>query len=312
MTRHRLSVNSRCLSMSKPNTPLLGSQRRGQEFCLSPPCARHTRSASQQHSRASSISSGTRRSSALQQSDPELLYDKPRSLNASMTQAVYEVCGNGHDSRPPSAAPASHYDTPRRVLQNLTAHTASTWNNRPEANSLEVPRAVSTLYATVTKPKKAKKQLDLAASAEPRLVVPSALDNGCTADKSPCLAPAEQCAQPCCSHESRYWSEQQYQNSLWLRLQAEGAAATYQNPTSLRSLYPRTCYPHGTLPLIHSRSNATANDNVPLRLRRSASMPAAACRQVSSVQLHFRITILILLTNDNRVTETRPTRQTLA
>lgn len=171
MTRRRLSVNSRYLSqsMSKPNTPLLGSQRRAQEFCLSPPCARHTRSASQQHSRASSISSGTRRSSALQHSDPELLYDKPRSLNATITQAVYEVCGNGNDSRPPSALPTGHYVTPRRVLQSLDAmkHTDNicTWNTRPEANSLEVPRAINTLYATVTKPKKIRKQLDMNGTA---------------------------------------------------------------------------------------------------------------------------------------------------
>lgn len=325
MTRHRLSVNSRCpsQSMSKPNTPLLGSQRRAQEFCLSPPCARHTRSYSQQHSRTSSISSGTRLSSALQRSDPELLYDKPRSLNATATsQAVYEVCGAGTvESRPNSTLPTNHYDTPRRVLQNLS-HSLNTSDvtsqsipHQSNGNTLEVPSGISSLYATVTKSKKAKKQPDSGVNdSEPKTSVPVEVQGYLVMQRggqgqwnrqedyvqmqslpcSPatllqrqrCLATAEHCQRSCCSSgtngDNKLWSDQLYQNSVWLQLQAEGAAANYQNPITFRCLYSKPCYPHCTLPLLHSRSTTHANNTVPLRLRRSASMPAAACRQVGS------------------------------
>ena len=321
MMRHRLSVNSRCPSqtMSKPNTPLLGSQRRAQEFCLSPPCARHTRSYSQQHSRTSSISSGTRLSSALQRSDPELLYDKPRSLNATMSQAVYEVCGGGNgESRPSSTLPTSHYDTPRRVLQSLnqlssTSEAAATQSiSQPNGNTLEVPGGISSLYATVTKSKKSKKPLE-ASDGEVTKSVPVEVQGYLVMQRggqgqwnqqeeyvqmqslpcSPatllqrqqrCLESVGQCTRSCCSGnstENKIWSDQVYQNSLWLQLQAEGAAVDYQNPITFRCLYTKPCYPHCTLPLLHSRSTIHANNKaVPLRLRRSASMPASACRQV--------------------------------
>lgn len=318
MMRHRLSVNSRCPSqtMSKPNTPILGSQRRAQEFCLSPPCARHTRSYSQQHSRTSSISSGTRLSSALQRSDPELLYDKPRSLNATMSQAVYEVCGGGNsESRPSSTLPTSHYDTPRRILQNLgqpPLDATTQLISQPNGNTLEVPGGISSLYATVTKSKKAKKPVDpsvsdgevMKASVPVEVQGYLVMQRGqnqwnqqeeyvqmqslpCSPatllQRQRCLAPAGQCSGPCCKSNSRdkeLWSNQVYQNSLWLQLQAEGAAINYQNPITFRCLYTRPCYPHCTLPLLHSRSTTHANNEaVPLRLRRSASMPAAACRQ---------------------------------
>ena len=320
MTRHRLSVNSRYPSqtMSKPNTPLLGGQRRAQEFCLSPPCARHTRSYSQQHSRASSISSGTRLSSALQRSDPELLYDKPRSLNATMSQAVYEVCGN-ESSRPSSAVPTGHYDTPRRVLQNLGAHLNASDHVsqsicQSNGNTLEVPSGVSSLYATVTKSKKSKKPLEAApVDVEPKAPVEVQgylfMQRGqnqwnkqedyvqmqslpCSPatllQRQRCLAPAEHGPRPCCGGgggsvndggANKLWSDQLYQNSVWLRLQAEGEAINYQNPITFRCLYPKPCYPHCTLPSLHSRT-AAANNIVPLRLRRSASMPVSACRQV--------------------------------
>lgn len=316
MMRHRLSVNSRCPSqtMSKPNTPLLGSQRRAQEFCLSPPCARHTRSYSQQHSRTSSISSGTRLSSALQRSDPELLYDKPRSLNATLSQAVYEVCGGGNsESRPSSTLPTSHYDTPRRVLQNLgqTPLDSTTQSIcQPNGNTLEVPGGISSLYATVTKSKKSKKPMDASISDGEVMKGPVELQGYLVMQRgqgqwnqqeeyvqmqslpcSPatllqrqrCLASAEQRIGPCCNSNSRdkqLRSNQVYQNSMWLQLQAEGAAVNYPNPITFRCLYTKPCYPHCTLPLLHSRSTIHANA-VPLRLRRSASMPAAACRQVS-------------------------------
>lgn len=326
MTRHRLSVNSRCpsQSMSKPNTPLLGSQRRAQEFCLSPPCARHTRSYSQQHSRTSSISSGTRLSSALQRSDPELLYDKPRSLNATVvSQAVYEVCGSGTtaESRPSSTMPTNHYDTPRRVLQNLSQilNASDVTQSIPQSNgnTLEVPSAISSLYATVTKSKKAKKHLDPVNDSveSTKASVPVEVQGYLVMQRgqsqwnqqedyvqmqslpcSPatllqrqrCLDTAEHCARSCCNtngtksgDDKKLWSDQLYQNSIWLQLQAEGAAANYQNPITFRCLYSKPCYPHCTLPLLHSRSTTHANNAVPLRLRRSASMPAAACRQVS-------------------------------
>ena len=323
MTRHRLSVNSRCPSqtMSKPNTPLLGSQRRAQEFCLSPPCARHTRSFSQQHSRTSSISSGTRLSSALQRSDPELLYDKPRSLNTTMSQqAVYEICGDrtNIESRPGSTQPTNHYDTPRRVLQNLLGQPLCTSEatqsiHQSNGNTLEVPSGVSSLYATVTKSKKTKKlQPEPAAGdGETKSSMPAEVQGYLVMQRgqgqwnqqqdyvqmqslpcSPatllqrqrCLAPAEQCTRSCCSGnngENKMLSDQLYQNSVWLQLQAEGATVNYQNPITFRCLYSKSCYPHCTLPLLHSRSTTHANNAVPLRLRRSASMPAAACRQVS-------------------------------
>lgn len=327
MMRHRLSVNSRCPSqtMSKPNTPILGSQRRAQEFCLSPPCARHTRSYSQQHSRTSSISSGTRLSSALQRSDPELLYDKPRSLNATMSQAVYEVCGGGNsESRPSSTLPTSHYDTPRRILQNLgqpPSDATTQLISQPNGNTLEVPGGISSLYATVTKSKKAKKPVDpsvsdgevMKASVPVEVQGYLVMQRGqnqwnqqeeyvqmqslpCSPatllQRQRCLAPAGQCSGPCCKSNSRdkeLWSNQVYQNSLWLQLQAEGAAINYQNPITFRCLYTRPCYPHCTLPLLHSRSTTHANNEaVPLRLRRSASMPAAACRQVSLMEHLFK------------------------
>ena len=144
MTRHRMSTNSRfnSQSLSKPCTPLLSGQRRAAEFCLSPPCARHTRSASQQHSRNSSISSGTRLSSISvgmhqHQSDPELLYDKPRSLNAAVTQAIYETPSNeGRVSRQESSLPTDHYDTPRRILQQLSANPID-YNNDPNNGLLQ-------------------------------------------------------------------------------------------------------------------------------------------------------------------------------
>jgi hypothetical protein len=326
MMRHRLSVNSRCPSqtMSKPNTPLLSSQRRAQEFCLSPPCARHTRSYSQQHSRTSSISSGTRLSAALQRSDPELLYDKPRSLNATMSQAVYEVCGGGNnESRPSSTLPTSHYDTPRRILQNLNqlscaseAASATQSISQPNGNTLEVPGGISSLYATVTKSKKSKKPVDASDGDVTKASVPVEVQGYLVMQRgqgqwnqqseeyvqmqslpcSPatllqrqrrCLESVEQCTRSCCSGNSvdnKMWSDQVYQNSLWLQLQAEGAAVDYQNPITFRCLYSKPCYPHCTLPLLHSRSTTHANSKaVPLRLRRSASMPASACRQVSLI-----------------------------
>ena len=301
MTRHR--VNSRCnvgnaQSMSKPNTPLLGSQRRAQEFCLSPPCARHTRSYSQQHSRTSSISSGTRLSSALQRSDPELLYDKPRSLNAA--QAVYEVCGGGGggggtvEPRPPADAtlPANHYDTPRRILQNLSVQ-----NGQSNGNVLQVPNGISSLYATVTKTKKSKKTAaDPAQEVQGYVVVERGGGGGgaggvggvtgmgssqqqtdyvqmqslpCSPAtllqrQARCLATVDQCRRSCCG-------DRVYQNSN----------------VAYRCLYNKSCYAHCTLPLLHPKSthqtesqSAASGMDVPLRLRRSASMPASACRQV--------------------------------
>lgn len=316
ITRHRLSANGRSQSLSKPNTPLLSSNRRVAEFCLSPPCTRHVRSGSQQHSRTSSISSGTRVSSSaglLQLDDPEILYDKPRSLNATTTQAaIYETpLGDVHSRPPSSALPAipvvcqptnAHYeyDTPRRVLQRLDAD-----RNRMEVQQhpdgvVGVPTAV---YATVTKPKKIKTESDRSNSQESDpaseqqsvpMEVPGYLVMQHTQGQ---WAHAQEYvkmqALPCSpatllqrdQHQgqtnSNWMTERLYANSIWLQLQAEGVAETYQNPAAFRCVHPKLCYPiHGTLPIFHSRSSVGAN-NVNLRLRRSASMPAESGRQVS-------------------------------
>lgn len=250
MTRHRMSTNSRfnSQSLSKPCTPLLSGQRRAAEFCLSPPCARHTRSASQQHSRNSSISSGTRLSSISagmhqHQSDPELLYDKPRSLNAAMTQAIYETPSNeiGQVSR--QELPTDHYDTPRRILKQLT----TTFDYRNGANigppyEIKLPdgmNSTNTLYATVTKPKKVKvKPTETEVySAESSGVASKEIQDYLVMQRSHgqwtgqedyvemhalpcspatllhrerCLAPAEQCSGVCCNGVRRRVSEVDY------------------------------------------------------------------------------------------------------
>ena len=323
MTRHRMSTNSRfnSQSLSKPCTPLLSGQRRAAEFCLSPPCARHTRSASQQHSRNSSISSGTRLSSISvgmhqHQSDPELLYDKPRSLNAAMTQAIYETPSNeGQLSR--QELPTDHYDTPRRILQQLT--TASFDYRNGATHEIKLPDGInstSTLYATVTKPKKVKVKptetemypaessgvasqkiqdyLDMQRShgqwtGQEDYVEMQALpcSPATLLHRERCLAPAEQCSGICCNGIKRRVSEADhkfgkipngiYQNSVWLQLQAEDMSSCYQKVKHTRCLYSKqSCYPHGTLPMPHHRTSGAQNS---VYLRRSASMPAA-CRQV--------------------------------
>ena len=181
--------------MSKPCTPLLSSHRRAAELCLSPPCSRHFRSASQQHSRHSSFSSGTNnglltRNSALQQSDPEMLYDKPRSLNVTMTNATLEAntadaaSGPLSTSRPSSTLPTNHYDTPRRVLakRSLLSDavasnqykatqallTSKTENQAGTSTGTLSAEEISALYATVVKPKRqasAESETDVAVSA---------------------------------------------------------------------------------------------------------------------------------------------------
>ncbi len=161
LTRRRLSLSARgAQSTSKPCTPLLSSHRRTTELCLSPPCTRHFRSALHQHSRHSSFSSSSCRltsNSALQQSDPEILYDKPRSINAVITHTtvVLEAPIVADDnlnssSRPSSALPSNHYDTPRRVLQgsNVTSALPDP-GELPQYGGDQLPA----LYATVVKPK---------------------------------------------------------------------------------------------------------------------------------------------------------------
>ena len=308
LTRHRFSVNSRTSqSMSKPSTPLLSSHRRAAELCLSPPCARHFRSASQQHSRTSSISSVAR--IPAMQSDPELLYDKPRSLNAAMIQATLENTGT-HEAGGTATTfqLMNHYDTPRRVLKHLTVADAmlnadssiEAGKNFSTNSDQGFSKEINALYATVEKPKKKKVNAQVAEEG-PRLQAevvvthkapnqwpdyiemqplpysPTVAFNGENKVNVPerCLAPVEQCSRPCslsAGGKNQSWANQLYQNSVWMQLEAEGAHATYQNPISFRSLYPKSG--HGTLPLIH-RNNAI--DGVHLRLRRSASMP---CRQV--------------------------------
>lgn len=311
VTRHRLSANCRSQPMSKPSTPVLSMNRRMAEFCLSPPCARHIRSASQQHSRASSISSGTRVSCStglhqLHQSDPEILYDKPRSLNATTTQAIYETPGGNEYSRPSSAQPYSHYDTPRRILQHLNAER-NRIDEHPPAISLN-----TAVYATVTKPKKVKPPPDAEATkSEGPMEIQGYLvmqrNHGQWTEPQdyvrmqalPCSPGAllqrdqerqHQQELGVTTSTSQKWTEQVYQNSMWLNLQSSGAASTYQKSTVLHCTFPKSRHPiHGTLPLIHSRSLADDQNAVNLRLRRSASMPAeSSCRQVSPSYISFR------------------------
>ena len=331
MMRHRLSADGRSQSLSKPTTPLLGNNRRVAEFCLSPPCPRHIRSASQQHSRTSSISSGTRGSSSaglLHLDDPEMLYDKPRSLNATTTQAaIYETPLGDAYSRPGSAQPTvasgfsrpAHvyyeYDTPRRVLQRLDVdrnRIEMPQQQQPQQQQKEGSGMPTAVYATVTKPKKVKpesgrsdsvespdQQGNISTEVQGYLVMQRTQGQWAHAQDYvqmqalPC-SPAtllqrdqqqkqlqKQRSLDVRGNNTNWMTEQLYANSVWLQLQAEGAAETYQNPAAFRCLHPKPCYPtHGTLPMLHSRSAAGAH-NVNLRLRRSASMPAESGRQVS-------------------------------
>ena len=280
ITRHRLSVNSRASqSMSKPSTPLLSSHRKASELCLSPPCTRHFRtSASQQHSRASSISSVVKISAM--QSDPELLYDKPRSLNATMTQATLEA-----------THPADHYDTPRRVLQGLNPPSTPT-------RYLQNGKEIRQISRDITEQKSGKcESAPISVEVEGYLLMQRKQDHRqeyvemqplsqTKQDKSLVVAdpPEKKSIRPCSllktDRTDENWANQLYQNSVWLQLQVEGANETYQNPVTFRSLYPKCGGGgggHGTLPHIHSKNNSQIH-GVNLRLRRSASMP---CRQVA-------------------------------
>lgn len=286
MTRHRLTATSRSQSMSKPSTPMLGNHRRVAEFCLSPPCARHARS----NSRNSSISSGTRVGGSsmglnqLHQSDPEILYDKPRSLNATTTQAIYETPGGpSEESRPCSTQPPySHYDTPRRVLQRLDTE------NLNRSSQLQPPdKAV--VYATVSKqPKRVVKpveqeeeELNKPMEVQGYLVMQRTQGQWAEAQEyvrmqalpcSPATLLQRDAAAIAASGRSNAKPEELYQNSVWLQLQAESA---------FRCLHPKPVV-HGTLPLLR-------NSPVSLRLRRSASMPAeSSCRQV-----RFKIVVYV-------------------
>ena len=283
MTRHRLSVNSRTSqSMSKPSTPLLSSHRKAAELCLSPPCTRHFRtSTSQQHSRASSISSVVK--IPAMQSDPELLYDKPRSLNATMTQATLEA-----------THPTDHYDTPRRVLQGLNPPLTPTCNPQNEKETKEAS-------SDIAEPKSGKGKSSLIGVevegylmmqrdknqwqeyVEMQPLSSTKQDEGLVAADPPEKKGIRPCSLLKTGRADENWANQLYQNSVWLQLQVEGANETYQNPVTFRSLYPKCGGRlggggggHGTLPHIHTKNNNQLN-GVNLRLRRSASMP---CRQV--------------------------------
>lgn len=217
----------------------------------------------------------------LHQSDPEILYDKPRSLNATTTQAIYETPGGpSEESRPCSTQPPySHYDTPRRVLQRLDTE------NLNRSSQLHPPdKAV--VYATVSKqPKRVVKPVEQEEEEEKKpmevqgyLVMQRTQGQWAEAQEYvrmqalPCSPATLLQRDAAIAGRNRTKPEELYQNSVWLQLQAESA---------FRCLHPKPVV-HGTLPLLR-------NSPVSLRLRRSASMPAeSSCRQV-----RFKIVVYV-------------------